>query len=198
MGTAVIERGRQNDMTKRWGHRFSCGRAVITCFLCLLAVAALVGCGGGDGGGEEGSGGALLAAEDLAEVGKAVESGGWQVELTGLSEKINMIGHDEIVYQALEGVFLVVPVTLTNVSADMDVPPVNLFVVQDAQGGEYKPTGSTIQIAYVLIKSGDIVMDTPMAAGDKRVGYVVYDIPLEAEGLSLRVGDATETIALGF
>ena len=185
-------------MRKQEASLFDPGRAIFVGLMCLLVIAALAGCGGGDGSGEEGSGGRQLASEDQAEVGKAVESGGWQVELTGLSEKIAMIGDAEIVYQAEEGIFLVVPVTLSNVSADMDVPPVSLFIVQDAQGVEYEPTGSTIQIAYVLIKSGDIVMDTPMAAGDKRVGYVVYDIPLEAEGLSLRVGDAAETIALGF
>ena len=184
-------------MRKRRAHLSTAGRAFYAGLVCLLVITALAACGGGEGNGEGASDGAV-ASEDQAEIGKAVGSGGWEVTVTGLSEKINMIGTGEIVYQAEEGVFLVVPVMLSNASAEMDVPPVDLFIVQDAQGGEHEPTGSTIQIAYILIKEGEIVMDTPMAAGDKREGHVVYDIPLEAAGLTMRVGDAAETIALGF
>jgi hypothetical protein len=80
----------------------------------------------------------------------------------------------------------------------MDVIPRDLVRLRDAEGTEYPATKGAIEIAYVLQKGGETILDTPVAPGASREGVIVYDVPSRATGLIVTVEGAEETIVLGY
>jgi len=173
-------------------------RALLGSLVLGLCVLGLVACGGGDGETKA----AVGSAED-AEIGKAIRSGDWEVELTGPAEKQQMIGGDvgggtAITYQAQNGVYVIVPVRVTNHMKEMDVVPRDLLVLVDDQGNQAPACHSTIQVAYVHMFEIDLLLDSPLPAGATRDSVCLFDVSADASGLKLGVKDTTETAAVGF
>ena len=187
----------------RISRRFGQGslRGLLGSLVLALCVVGLAACGGGGeaGGGKE----AILASAEDADVGKVLRSGDWEVELTGPAEKLQMIGKDTgagtaITYQSLEGIYVIVPVRVTNHMKEMDVVPRELLVLVDDQGNRAPACGSTVQMAYVHLREIDPLLDSPLAAGATRDTVCLFDVSTEVTGLNLGVKDSTETAAVGF
>lgn len=164
-----------------------------------LCVVGLAACGGG---GKAGGGEAIVGSAEDADVGKVIRSGDWEVELTGPAKKLQMIGGEKggaaITYQALEGVYVIVPVRVTNHMKEMDVVPRELLVLIDDQGNRTPACHSTIQMAYIHFEMIDLLHDSPLEAGATRDSVCLFDVSTEATGLKLGVQGSTETFALGF
>jgi len=173
-------------------------RALLGSLVLALCVLGLVACGGGDRETKV----TVASAED-AEIGKAIRSGDWEVELIGPAEKQQMIGGDvgggtAITYQAENGVYVIVPVRVTNHMKEMDVVPRDLLVLIDDQGTQAPACHSTIQVAYVHLFEIDLLLDSPLAAGATRDSVCLFDVSTKASGLKLGVKGTTETTAVGF
>lgn len=173
-------------------------RALLGSLVLGLCVLALVACGGGDGETE-----AIVASAEDADIGKVIRSDDWEVELIGPAEKQQMIGGDvgggtAITYQAQNGVYVIVPVRVTNHMKEMDVVPRDLLVLVDDQGNQAPGCHSSIQVAYVHMFEIDLLLDSPLAAGATRDSVCLFDVSMEATGLKLGVQGSTETFAVGF
>lgn len=173
-------------------------RALLGSLVLALCVLGLVACDGGDGETE-----AIVASAEDADIGKVIRSGDWEVELIGPAEKQQMIGGDvgggtAITYQAENGVYVIVPVRVTNHMKEMDVVPRDLLVLVDDQGNQAPGCHSTIQVAYVHMFEIDLLLDSPLAAGATRDSVCLFDISTDASGLELGVKGTTETFAVGF
>src|SRR5262249_35703724 len=95
------------------------------------------------------------------------------------------------------GVFIIVFLKITNLSGDQQVVPRDLFKISDGQGQEFKATKSAIQVAYVLKKGLQPLLDSPIAGKQTRESVVIFEMPAEATGLQLHMQGANETLALG-
>ena len=139
----------------------------------------------------------VVAAAEKAEIGKAVRSGDWEVTLAGPAEKIKVVGEGDITYQA-QGTYVVVPIRVTNKGTEMQLIPRTLLRLKDGQDREFEPTTSSIQVAYVLPRGIEPLLDSPMAADASRESIIMFDVPTDASGLKLTVAGVEETLGLGF
>jgi hypothetical protein len=160
--------------------------------LILLAGLALVaGCGRGDDD-------AASANAAAAEIGKVIKSDQWQAELIKPPEQDGVVGEGNITYQSENGVYLIVFLKVTNLTATQQVVPRDLFMVSDTQGQAFQATKSAIQVAYVLNKGMQPLLDAPLAANAARESVVIFDLPADASGLTLQMQGAGDKLALGF
>lgn len=176
----------------RW--RLSTARImVVGGVVLLLCGAGLTACG--RGGGEMSM--PIVASEEKAEIGKAIRAGDWEVMVTKPSEKLNIVGKGEITYQP-EGIFVIVFVKVTNLGKDLQMIPRELLRLRDAQGREFHATKSAIQVAYILPRGMELLLDSPMAPGASRESIIIYDVPMKASGLRMTMEGTEETLDLGF
>lgn len=159
----------------------------------LLCGAGLTACGGG--GDEESM--PVVASEQDAEIGKPIQSQAWEVMITRSAQKLRIVGEGEITYQA-EGIYVIVPVKVTNIGEELEMIPRELLRLRDAQGQEFQATQSAIQVAYILPRSMDLLLDSPVASGEARESVIIYDVSTEATGLMMTVEGTEETLDLGF
>lgn len=173
-------------------HRLSTvGRAVVIAYVLLLWGSSLVGCGGGGGPANE------KGSTDKASVGRTIKAGTWEVTLTAVAEKIKVVGKGDITYQA-KGVYIVVPLKVSNVGSEMQLLGAEEIAVSDAQGREFRPTVSAVQVAYGLPRGMEIILDSPLAAGASRESIIIYDVPPDATGLQLVLKGSEDRLDLGF
>jgi hypothetical protein len=132
-----------------------------------------------------------------AEVGKVVSSEDWEIEIIGPAEKVKVVGEGDITYQA-EGIYVVVPVRVTNRAADMRLFPKSLLGLEDDRSRRFAPTSSSIQVAYALPRHIELLLDSPIAANGTRQSIIMFDVPDDATGLKLTIAGVEETIDLGF
>jgi hypothetical protein len=166
---------------------------VLGSLVLLLCAAGLVACGGGDGEASM----RIVASEEKAEIGKAIQFQGWQVMVTKPSEKLKLVGKGEITYQP-QGIFVIVFVKVTNLGKELQMIPRDLFRLRDAQGREFEATQSAIQIAYILPRGGELLLDSPMDPEESRESIIIYDVPGDATGLMVTMEGTEETLDLGF
>ena len=177
-------------------HLFTSKIMILGSLVLLLCSAGLAACGGGGRGGGKASA-PIVASEEKAEIGKALKSQGWEIMITKPSEKLKIVGKGDITYQP-EGIFVVVFVKATNISKEMQMIPRDLVILRDAQGREFGVTKSAIQIAYILPRGMELLLDSPMAPGASRESVLIYDVPTDATELKLTMKGTEETINLGF
>jgi hypothetical protein len=175
-----------------WKVDLSLGKRVggVRCLL-LIGLMLLTACGGGDGA-------STSADAAAAEIGKVIKSDQWQAELLQPPEQTKVVGEGNITYQSENGTYLIVFLKVTNLSGTQQVVPRDLFTVHDGQGQEFKATKSAIQVAYVLNKGMQPLLDAPLGANTARDSVVIFDLPADASGLTLNMAGATDTLALGF
>jgi len=167
----------------------------------LLCSFILAACGSRGGTDEAGSRGSVASAED-ADVGQAIQSPSLSLELTGLPEKTNVVGTDTAVgtetRQAEIGVFIIVPLKLTNLGDEAELVDKHTLVLRDGQGREFPPAGPGVQLAHSLERQTELLVDNVLQVGQSKDGFVVFDVPEGAEGFTLGLTAAEGALALGF
>jgi hypothetical protein len=164
------------------------GSAIFLALLILLCGASMSSCKATR---------AAVASADRAEVGRMMEAEGWEVTLIGLSEKVQIVGWGEITYRA-DGVYIIVPLKVQNKGAEMRLLPQSQIQLRDAEGRQFRPTLSAIQVAYALPRDMELLLDSPFAAGADRESILIFDVPLGATDLQLALKGIDETLDLGF
>ena len=139
----------------------------------------------------------VVASEEEAEIGRAIQSQAWEVMVTKPSEKLSLVGKGDITYRA-EGIFVIVFVKVTNLGKELQMIPRELLRLRDAQGREFEATQSAIQIAYILPRGMELLLDSPMASAESRESIIIYDVPTDATGLRMTMEGTEETLDLGF
>jgi hypothetical protein len=157
----------------------------------LWCIVGLTACGGG-----EGSEAVVASAEDV-EIGKELQGGDWKVALTKPPEQVKIVGEGDITYQA-EGTYIIVFIKVTNSGQALQVVPRELLKVTDGQNQEFSATQSAVQVAYILPRKMELLLDSPLPAGESRESIIIYDVPSDAGGLKLTMTGVDETIDLGF
>ena len=162
----------------------------------------------------------IVVAEN-AEVGKVVRSEEWAIVLEGQPEQTKIVGTGEDVdsssfrhssdpglgqrgNEEAEGVWIVLPVEITNESGDLAMLSKRQFAVVDDKGGEY-PVGETTVLFVTILGSGgrwETVQEHQLIqfvfeSGDTRTGPLVFDVPEDATGLKLMMEGSEEAIDLG-
>jgi hypothetical protein len=177
---------------KRSSRRFSSVRFLAGVSLMLLwCLVSLTACGGG-----EESETVVASAEDV-EIGKTLQGGDWEAVLTKPPEQAKIVGEGDITYQA-EGTYLIVFIKVTNSGQALQVVPRELLKVIDGQNKEFKATQSAVQVAYILPRKMELLLDSPLPAGESRESIIIYDVPSDSSGLKLAIEGAEDTIDLGF
>ena len=162
----------------------------------LISILLTVACGGSGSSGDE------VADAEAAEIGKPLTNGEWTVELARPAERSKIIGEGNLVYQSEQGIYLIVFTTVRNGSGTLQVVPRDLFTLTDGTDTEYRPTKSAIQVAYIQHKGKEqdleIVLDSPMKDGEEREGVIVFEVSTDGAEYTLRIKDASDTLAIGF
>jgi len=175
------------------GHVSTARIVVIGGLVLLLCAVGLTACG--RGGGRPSM--AVVASEEEAEIGKAIQAQAWEVMVTKPSEKLSLVGKGDITYRA-EGIYVILPLKVTNLGEEVRMIPRELLRLKDTQGREFEATQSAIQIAYILPKGMELLLDSPMASGVTRESVIIYDVPTDATGLEMTMEGTEETLDLGF
>ena len=191
-----------------------CGLATVT------LVVSLASCGrGGDADLSE------VVEADSAEAGKTIRSDEWAATLVSAPQLAKMVGSGPEIDRSLlgdvatdnsapaggrqgqleaEGVWLVLAIEITNETEDLAMLSKKLLTVVDAQGLSYPVADA---MPHFLLIDGDErwttiqenqLIEYVYDAGVPRGGPLVFDLPDAAEGLTLVMGGAEETIDLGF
>ena len=153
----------------------------------LLCAVGLTACGGG-----------AEAEADKADIGKTLQASGWEVTLTALPEKKDVVGGEGITYQS-EGVYLIVFLEVSNKNDGILLFPPDLVKVTDSQGREFLSTTSTPQFAYWQSRMElDLLIDSPVPGGATRDTFLMFDVARDAQDLSLSLEGAEDTVSLGY
>jgi hypothetical protein len=175
------------EIKKSSGHLPVARVVAIAGLVLLLCAVGLTACGGGGG----------KANPEKTEIGKMLQAKGWEVTLTGLPEKQTVVGTGGTTSQA-KGIYAIVYLRVINRNKDILLFPPSLVKLRDSQGREFEPTGSTVQFAYLQSQSKlDLLIDSPVKAGDTRETFLIYDIPTDAKDLVLIMEGVNDTIELG-
>ena len=165
---------------------------------------------------------ASIVVAENAEAAKTIRSDEWAVTLVAQPEQTKIVGTGEDVdsssfrnssdpglgqrgNEEAEGVWIVLPVEITNESGDLAMLSKRQFTVVDDQGGEY-PVGETTVLFVTILGSGgrwETVQDHQLIQfvfenGDTRTGPLVFDVPEDATGLKMVMEGTEDAIALGF
>ena len=178
----------------------------------LGCVFSLTGCGGTEGAAAVPP---TIIAEG-ADVGASIRSDQWEVTLLDLPHKDKIVGDEsekgiELIteYQTAareaQGIWVVVPVSLTNVGEDNMILDKTIQITDDQ--GRLFPLGDR------LVHSSEVMIADPerwgnqlenqlsqnvQSAGVTREGPLVYDVPADAAGLRLVLKGTEDSLYLGF
>jgi len=131
-----------------------------------------------------------------------IQSTSLSLELTGLSEKANVVGAESSVgtqtQQAETGVFIIIPLKLTNLAEEAELVDKHMIVLQDGQGRQFPPAGPGVQLATSLERQTPLLIDNLLQVGQSRDGFVVFDVPEDAGDFRLGLTGSEGVLALGF
>lgn len=192
------------------------------CWLALLSLLLLlsaVSCGEQDAASQ-----ARTAKAENAEVGKSIEGAAWRVTLLEPPEQMKTVQGDigstrgaalHLVefnidgrslgeeHVTAKGVYVMVPIELTNISDEPQMMSGSVLQVIDSKAQEHAGAGHLEHVVYVwtnerwLDKTHELVPYV-FDVGDVREGPVIFDIPEDATGLTLKMKGTDEVIDLGF
>ena len=181
----------------------------------LLALLVLVGCG------EQATPTAPLEKAENAEVGKSGRSDAWEITLLDAPYKDEIVGDEEQgeneqmgyvvtdvfipVAQEPDGIWLILPVRITNIGESENAFLLGGLHILDDQGREIPVGGRLVHSSAIWIHDPDRwgsdenqLLPSFFLAGQAREGPAVFDVPLDATGLKLAMKGSDETIDLGF
>lgn len=192
--------------------------SLVACLVTCLCAAVLVACAGGAEPASEAAPGPEPATS--AAVGQTLQAEGWAVTLIEPPERRKEVGAadmggigqgvvmDHFVaygYTTLvqtEGWWLILGVEVTNDTGEMALLSKNLLTVTDSQGQEYKIEGMMVHLPHVWaderwMKDENYLMADAIDTGVTLEGPLIYEVPEDATGLTLRMRGTDETIDLG-
>jgi hypothetical protein len=188
------------------------GRALGAVLAAATCVASLVGCGGSTSGAIP----PTVVKAETADVGASLRSDEWEVTLLDQPHKDDIVGDEseegiqlqtqyQTVAREAEGVWIVVPVRLTNVGEENMLATTTLQV-RDDQGREFKIGDRLVHNTEVLVASAERWGDTMenqlvqnvFDGGVTREGPAIFDVADDAKGLELILKGAEGGISLGF
>jgi len=122
----------------------------------------------------------------------------WQVAVNGKPELKPKVGvSDDLTPVGAKGIFLVVPITVTNEMAVASYfNPQGVLIVTDSKGKKYDLDTDASSAAYVL----DLHGDTSRGALQPGIPYpdvLVFDVPKNASGFTLKSQDGSLSVKLG-
>ena len=135
------------------------------------------------------------------------------VTLIGRPEKLEAIGTGDSGWDAYdehhsgdwepEGVYIAVPVRLTNKTEEMRVLPGALLRVSDAQGGEFAVVPRLPTVTYIWsterwMSDDSLLINNVFDPGAALEGPILFDLPVDAVGLKLTAEGSPQSIDLGF
>ena len=122
----------------------------------------------------------------------------WAVTLSGkpaLKPKVGV--SDDLTPMAAKGIYLVVPITVTNkMSAASYFNPAGVIVAVDAKKHKYDLDANATSAAYVLDLQGDPARGA-LQPGISYPDVLVFDVPKNAAGFTLKSTDSTFSVKLG-
>ena len=185
----------------------------IVVLLSILVVLGLAGCGGQGG---EGLAIPPTIMAESADVGESIRSDEWEVTLLELPHKDEIVGDEselgiqlateyEVAAREAQGVWVVVPVRLTNVGEDNMILH-KTIQIEDDQGrlillGDRLAHRAEVTIANVERWGSpreNQLSQNVQSAGVSREGPLVFDIPDDSTGLRLVLKGADASLSLGF
>ena len=185
----------------------------------MLLILSMASCGEQDAASQ-----AQTVKAENAEVGKSIEGAAWRVTLLEPPEQMKTVQGDigstrgaalHLVefnidgrslgeeHVTAKGVYVMVPIELTNISEEPQMMSGTVLHVVDSEGQEYEGTGRLEHTVYVwtnerwMDETHELVPHV-FDVGDVREGPVIFDIPEGATGLKLVMKDTDQTIDLGF
>ena len=191
--------------------------------LVLMLVLSVVSCGG-EGGQQGAASGAQTVKAENAEVGTSLEGEVWRVTLLERPEQMKTVqgpigstrgaalhlpgfnvdgrslGEEHV---TAKGMYVMVPIELTNISGEPQMMSGTVLQVVDSEAQEYGGTGRLEHTVYVwtnerwMDETHELVPHV-FDVGDVREGPVIFDIPEDATGLTLKMKGTDEVIDLGF
>jgi hypothetical protein len=157
----------------------------------IVCIAFLVACSGAAGSGKP--------DVSKAEIGKTVTSSNWKITLKGVPDAQQVIGGGGVSKQSDNGVFIIIPVEVTNSGSDIVLFPDDLIFLQDSSGKQWKLSSSTPQFAYKQNHAEvDILMDSPVSAGDTRTTVLIFDVATDATGFILTIPADKTVFKIGY
>jgi len=181
---------------------------VWTCFLLVALLVNMVACSS-----KTTPTPAVTTAKN-AEVGKSLESQDYALTLVDQPYEAKLVGGLVVggsvgwsdmpsgVKEA-EGIWLIIPVKLTNNSEEVRVLSKDAFIVKDAQGREFQVGGRMEHQIHVFEmdrwKSNDnYLVENPMSSGQTREGPLIYDVAKVSTGLRMTGEGKEDSFSLGF
>jgi len=169
----------------------------------LLSLLGLVACGG-----KPIVTPAVITGKN-ADVGKGLKSQRYELTLIDQPQKAKLIGglvvgggRDASVEQA-KGIWLIIPVRLTNKADEVRVLARDVFVVKDAQDREFRVGRRPEHMEQVFSderwgSNDNYLVGNPMAPDLTREGPLIYDVAEDSTGLRMTAEGAGESLNLGF
>jgi hypothetical protein len=157
----------------------------------LISLPLLAGCGSGSSSGK--------ADASKADIGKTVTSANWKITLKGVPDVQQVVGGGGVSKQSDNGVFIIIPAVVTNTGSAIMLFPDDLIFLQDATGKQWTLASSTPQFAYKQNHAEvDILMDSPIVAGDTRDTVLIFDVSADATGFTLTIPIDKTVFKLGY
>ncbi|MEM7538866.1 MAG: hypothetical protein AAF639_42310 [Chloroflexota bacterium] len=196
---------RKDKMAHKLRNRLSISTTYILLFLGIFLLTA---CGGGSGPPPP------VLAEN-ADVGASIQSDSWAITLLDQPAKDHMIGDEdgsaamvserEQASRTADGVWVIVPIQLTNTSGEEAMLTQKTIQIEDDQGRTYAIGDRLVHHAQVWVSESDRwgdrenqLVQNVQDAGVEREGPAIFDVAEDATGLRLILKDAEGAIALGF
>lgn len=185
-------------------------RSVLVGLVIWLCVSVIAACGG------EADPTTEANTADSADVGKSLQAQGWVVTLadqpelhkevgsgTGAGVGMGTEGVGRSGVKEAEGLWLVLPVELSNETGDLALFPMKLTTVADGQGNSYalQPMPVHSSLVWADERWGKIenqLVNNVLEAEVTYEGPLVYDVAEDATGLKLIMEGTDETFNLGF
>ena len=158
----------------------------------------------------------MTTTED-AEIGKTIEAEGWIITLieppiqapevgSGTADVYDQAAGEEGSEwgtRVADGIWLILPVEVTNQTGDMAFLPSKLPRVTDEQGREFELESRAIHLPYVNAserwgKRENQLVQNVLDADVTLEGPLIYDVATDSTGLTLNMEGADTTIDLGF
>ena len=153
-----------------------------------------------------------ITTSNGAEIGKAIQSQRWEITLAGSAVMVGQVGsgtakmrkYFDFGIREAEGLFLIVPVQLTNGADEMRMftTKSSQLIVTDAQGRETPLAGAPVNMTatYDDERWGELenqLVQNPMEAGLTWEGPLVFDVPADATGLRMSFVGSDKSLILG-
>lgn len=107
--------------------------------------------------------------------------------------------------QSKRGKWIILPVRIKNISGEEQLLFSRVLKVVDAQGNEYQLTDRLAHNSYVFFTEPErygtddnLIVQNVFDIDEERLGPAIFDVPEDAEGLTLVLEGSEQTLATGY